>query len=59
MSHAGAELRGEDVATRGLEELQHRVILKRGRVRHIDHHLGAGKRFGQSAAGDGVDAGCR
>jgi hypothetical protein len=58
MSHAGVEFRGKDVATRCLEELQDRLILKRGRVRHIDDDLGAGKRFGQSLTGHGVHAGC-
>src|SRR5262249_36789705 len=35
---------------------QHRLVLPRGRVRHIDDDVRAGERFGQPLAGDGVDA---
>src|SRR5262245_32732648 len=51
-----ATFRGEDVAGRCLEELQHRLVLPRRRVRHIDDDIRAAERFAQPFAGDGVDA---
>ena len=57
MPDAGRGLRVEDVAGRGLEELQHGLVLERRRVRHVDDDRGAGERVGESFAGEGVDAG--
>ena len=56
MPHAGGRLRGKEIAAGRLEELQDRLVLERGRVRHVDDDLSAGKRLGQSLARDGVDA---
>src|SRR5438309_2561906 len=56
VSDAGCSLRGEQVAARGLEELQHRLVLKRGRVGEVDHYLRAGHGLFEALAGDGVDA---
>src|SRR6516165_751760 len=49
-------LRREKVAPGGLEELQHRLVFKRGRVGEVDHHLRAGHGLFEALAGDGVDA---
>src|SRR6516162_5088007 len=49
-------LRRQKVAPGGLEELQHRLVFKRGRVGEIDHHLRAGHGLFDALAGDGVDA---
>ena len=57
MRNAGGPFRGKKVAARGLEEFQDGAVLERRRVRHVDDHLRASKRFSQSLAGDGVDAG--
>jgi hypothetical protein len=54
--HARRRLRREDVAGRGGEELQHRRLLERRRVRHVDDHLGVRERVGQAFAGEGVDS---
>src|SRR5215470_14849106 len=54
---AGCRLRREKVAAGGLEEFQHRLVFKRGRVGEVDHHLRAGHGLGEALAGDGVDAG--
>src|SRR5262245_27159363 len=54
--HAGGRFRGEDVAGGFLEELQNRLVLERGRVRHVDGDVSAGERFGQPLACEGVDA---
>src|SRR5215831_8611575 len=48
-------LRREKVATGGLEELEHRLVFKCGRIGEIDHHLRAGNRPFEPVAGDGVD----
>jgi len=47
--------RGEEIATRRLEELQNGLVIKRRRVRHMDDHLSARKRLRQSLASDGID----
>ena len=57
MPHASGRFRGKEVATRRLEELQNRLVLERRRIRHVDDNLSARKRFSQSLARDGVDAG--
>src|SRR5215475_14345668 len=49
-------LRREQVAAGGLEEFQHRLVFKRGRIGEVDHHLRAGQDLFESFAGDGVDA---
>ena len=41
---------------RGLEELQHRVVLPGRGVRDVDDDLSAFERFGEALAGEGVDA---
>jgi hypothetical protein len=46
----------EDVASRGLEELQHRFFGPIRCVRHVDDNPGILERFGQSLAGQRVDA---
>src|SRR6185312_8633236 len=53
---AGCGLRREKVAPGGLEELQHRLVFKRGRIGEVDHHLRAGHGLFDALAGDGVDA---
>src|SRR5215813_7769337 len=50
-------LRREKVAAGGLEEYQHRLVFKRGRVGEVDHHLRAGQGLFEPLAGNGVDAG--
>ena len=55
MPNAGCGLRREKVATGGLEELQHRLVLKRWRVGEIDHHFGAAHGLFEALAGDRVD----
>src|SRR5205814_5562244 len=47
----------EKVAPGSLEELQHRLVFKRGRIGEVDHHLRAGHGLFEALAGDGVDAG--
>ena len=54
--HSGSCFRGENVAGRCLEELQHRLVLPRRRVRHIDDDVRSCQRFAQPLASDGVDA---
>src|SRR5262249_39908589 len=49
-------LRREKVAAGGLEELQHRLVFERGRVREVDHDLRARDGFFDALAGDRVDA---
>src|SRR6266481_2938347 len=49
-------LRREKVAAGGLEEFQHRLVFKRGRIGEVDHHLRAGQGLFEPLAGDGVDA---
>src|SRR5262249_28888115 len=43
--------------SRSLEEVQHRLVLPRGRVRHVHDDPCACERFGQPLTSDGVDAG--
>jgi hypothetical protein len=52
----GRCLRREQVACRGLEELEHSVILERRRVRDVDHHRGTFHHLGQTLSGERVDA---
>ena len=47
----------EQVAGRGLEELEHRRVLERGRVGDVDDDVGALEHLGQAFAGERVDAG--
>jgi hypothetical protein len=56
VAHTGWLLDCQEVADRGREELQHRLVLERGRVGHVDDDLGAGQDFGDPFAGNGVDA---
>jgi hypothetical protein len=49
-------LRREKVATGGLEEFRHCLILKRGRIGEVDYYLRAGDGLFEPLAGDGVDA---
>ena len=49
-------LGGEKVAAGGLEEVQHRLVFKRGRVGEVDHHLRPGHGLLDPLAGDAVDA---
>src|SRR5215813_8516329 len=51
----GCGLRREKVAPGGLEEFQHRLVLKRWRIGEVDHHLRAGHGFFETLASDGVD----
>src|SRR5215831_8598863 len=48
-------LRGEQVAAGGLEEFQHRLVFKRGRIGEVDHQLRAGHGLLEPLAGDAVD----
>src|SRR5215475_5369271 len=57
VTDAGGGLRREKVAARGLEEFQHRLVFKRGRIGEVDHYLRAGHGLFEALAGDGVDAG--
>src|SRR6516164_911748 len=57
VADARCGLRREQVAAGGLEEFQHRLVFKRGRIGEVDHHLRAGQGRFESLAGDGVDAG--
>jgi hypothetical protein len=52
VAYPGSGLRGEDVARRGPEEVDHRRVFPVGRVLHVDHDSGVRERFGQSLAGD-------
>ena len=54
-----AALGRQQVARRRLEELHHGGVLEGWRVRHVDDDVGAGQRFGEPLARDGVDAGSR
>src|SRR5262245_38172675 len=61
VTHPGSLLRGQQVAGRCLEELQHRGVREGRRVRHVHDDVRARERLGQPLAGQGVDArrGCR
>jgi hypothetical protein len=54
--HTRGRLGREQVAGRRLEELEHRRVLERGGVRHVDDHRGALQSLRQSVAGERVDA---
>ena len=56
MAHARSRFRGEEIAGRRLEKLQHRGVLERGRVGHVDDDVRPGEDLGQALAGEGVDA---
>eukprot|EP01136_Pigoraptor_vietnamica_P016818 Opistho-1_new@61179 len=56
VAHASAGAGRQQVLRRGAEEMHHGVVLERGRVAHVHHHLRAGERLIQALAGDGVDA---
>jgi len=45
----------EEVASRGLEEFHHRLVLERRRIGEVDHHLRASQRVVQALAGESVD----
>ena len=53
---AGGGLRREKVAPGGLEEFQHRLVFKRGRIGKVDHHLRTSHGLFDALAGDAVDA---
>jgi len=55
--HPGARFGGQQVAPRRLEEFQHGVVFKRGRIGHVDHGVHAHQRAIQAHARDGVHAG--
>lgn len=57
MCDAGGRFSSEEVLPRGLEELQHRLVLPRGRVRQVHDDPCASERFGEPLTRDGVDAG--
>ena len=54
--HARGGFGREQVAARGLEEVEHGLVFERGRIGHVDHHLRARERFDQAFAGERVDA---
>src|SRR6516165_10427312 len=57
MPDAFCDLRREKVALRSLEELQHRLVFKGGRISEIGHSLRAGQGLFWPFASEGVDAG--
>src|SRR5690348_7602783 len=59
MPHARGHLRRKYVRGRRLEEVHHRRVLERWRVRDVDDDVGALHDLGQSLACDRVDAGVR
>jgi hypothetical protein len=56
VADARCGLRRHKVAAGGLEEFQHRLVFKRGRIGEVDHRLRAGQGVFEPLAGDGVDA---
>ena len=50
MAHARRGFGGKEIDGRSLEELQHRRVFERGRVRHVDDDGGAGEDLGQPLA---------
>ena len=54
MAHASCLLRCQEVAARGREEIEYRLVLERGRVGHIDDDLRAGQ-YLEPLAGECVD----
>ena len=59
VADAGVVLGREQVAGGGREELHHRLVLERGRVRDVDDHLGPVDHLREALAGERVDAGGR
>ena len=59
MPYAGLLRRRDQVARPRLEEVQYRLVLERGRIRHVDDNIGACKRRLQALPGHGVDAPAR
>jgi len=55
VADVGGHFCGEDVASRGLEELQHCCVAPNGCVRDVDNNPGGLERFGQPLAGHRVD----
>jgi hypothetical protein len=56
VAYPSGGLRGEDVAGRDQEEILHGCVVPGRRVRHVDDDLGPIERFGESLAGQDVDA---
>src|SRR5689334_12135798 len=56
VSDSGGSFIGEEVTSRGFEELQHCCVLPIGRVRHVDYYRSAIQHLGQSFSCDGVNA---
>ncbi len=56
MPDPGRDLGREKVALGSLEEFQHRLVFKRGRIGEVDHHLRSGQGLLEPLAGEGVDA---
>ena len=56
MPYAGLLRSRNQVSRPRLEEVQHRRVLERGRIRHVDDNVGARKRRLQTLPGHGVDA---
>src|SRR5215813_13952320 len=56
MANARRSLRRMKVAPGGLEEFQHRLVFKGGRIGEVDHHLCAGQSLSEPCARDGIDA---
>ena len=57
--HSGGEFGVQEVPGRGLEEIEHRVVVRNRRVRDVDDDLRAIKRVGQTLSGQRIDAGVR
>lgn len=57
MLHASRRFSGKKIPARRFEEFRDRLVLERRRVGDIDDNPGAGQLFGQSLAGEGIDAG--
>lgn len=49
VAYTSGRLRVEEVAGRGLEELEHGGVLERRRVGHVDDHVGALERVSQTS----------
>jgi hypothetical protein len=56
MPHPGGRFGREQVAGRRVEEREHRRVLERGSVRHVDDHGGSRHGLGEPLAGERVDA---
>jgi hypothetical protein len=54
VANARDRFRRQEVAGRGLEELEHRLVRKRGRVRDIDDDGCAREGVGETFTGDGI-----